>query len=1147
MIKNNNKMTSHYLERYSLTDYLRLILFSFLIVFFLVDNVFSIELDHLVSEQKLKEKIKTIEEINDPEDQSKKKLLEHYSKTLDYLDIIKASNSKTKEYKNTILISPKKIKLLQKKFANLQTPKTDKQKDKKPLSKHDITDSLEKLEQQYASESILLTSLSAKNSNLSQAISNESNSLESIRKKMAQAKSTIEKLHEDSQLIPEDISAEEKQAIQWRLDAHIASLQSQLTMWEQLLLSQPMRLQILKLEYEISEHELSIEQEKLSQLQKKIALKRTEEIKQSQKNIQEEQLKAQGKHPVIQALAKKNTLLNQSITNKINKLTSLEPYDDEIYKAISKLQQEQKNTKKKLDIAGLNQILGQVLYEQKKALPDQKRYQKQIKKRQELIAHSGLDDIRYQEELLRIKDKKSYIKQLIIKLPKEEQQKFYDDLSNLVDTRKKLLKKAIEVDEKYLKVIGDIDFAERQYLDVVRAYSEFLDEHLFWLRSAPVLNLQNLKNIPEQISFFLQPEKWLRFLNDLIVVVKTSNYIFPILLFLSVFLYKKAHLTRLLIETGLKTKRISTDSLWHTFQAFFYTMLLAIPLPILLYLLSSQLLNLPNASEFTYAIALGIKFIVPPLFWLKTFRYLCFPEGIADIHFKWSNELIMGLRKEIWRLMITFLPLLFLTALLVSKGESSVNGGLGRLSLILTLFTFAIFFYHLVKPKTGLLAEIAKNNPDSFFAKFQGLWLILGLMSITTLIVLTIVGYVYTAGQMTASLIYTVWMIFALVFLQQLSVRWLLMSRRKYALKLAYEKRKAFHEKKQLSDDDAKEDPEHAIEFDEPEIDMVSLSEESIKLLNLVLFIAALVGLGAIWSDVLPALGILDKFVLWHYNGVVDGTEKILPITLWDIIQASVMLILTLVSAKRLPAILEILLIQSSFVSSGSRYTITTLVNYLIIGLGFFSIFNILGARWAELQWLFAALSVGIGFGLQEIVANFISGIIILFERPIRVGDYVSIGDNEGVVSKIQIRATTIMTRDRKELLVPNKEFITGQLLNWSLSDPTARLIIPVGVAYGSDIPLARKLLLEAAQENERVLSEPIPRVVFYNFGDNTLDLQLRCFIGNVDFRLRTISEINEAINEKFNTADINIAFPQRDVHLDINQPIDIVLTNKSK
>jgi len=154
----------------------------------------------------------------------------------------------------------------------------------------------------------------------------------------------------------------------------------------------------------------------------------------------------------------------------------------------------------------------------------------------------------------------------------------------------------------------------------------------------------------------------------------------------------------------------------------------------------------------------------------------------------------------------------------------------------------------------------------------------------------------------------------------------------------------------------------------------------------------------------------------------------------------------------------------------------------------------------------------------------------------------VSVGDNEGVVSKIRIRATTILTKDRKELLVPNKEFITGQLLNWSLSDPVTRLILPIGIAYGSDIPLAREIILQAAQENEQVLKDPNPKVLFVSFGDNTLDLQLRCFIDDVDHRLKTISEINETINNKFSAAGINIAFPQRDVHLDIKQPIDIVL-----
>ena len=149
--------------------------------------------------------------------------------------------------------------------------------------------------------------------------------------------------------------------------------------------------------------------------------------------------------------------------------------------------------------------------------------------------------------------------------------------------------------------------------------------------------------------------------------------------------------------------------------------------------------------------------------------------------------------------------------------------------------------------------------------------------------------------------------------------------------------------------------------------------------------------------------------------------------------------------------------------------------------------FGSLGLSWGQVQWLVAALGVGIGFGLQEIVANFISGIILLFERPIRIGDVITIGDTDGVVTRIRSRATTIRNWDGKELLVPNKEFITGRLLNWSLSDQTTRVILSVGIAYGSDVRLAMRLLEEAAGENENVLDDPDPSVIFETFGDNAL------------------------------------------------------------
>jgi len=273
---------------------------------------------------------------------------------------------------------------------------------------------------------------------------------------------------------------------------------------------------------------------------------------------------------------------------------------------------------------------------------------------------------------------------------------------------------------------------------------------------------------------------------------------------------------------------------------------------------------------------------------------------------------------------------------------------------------------------------------------------------------------------------------------------------------------------------------------------------------------------------------------------MVAGQEIQLAITLADAGLALLVAIVTLIAARRFPAFLEIVLLQRLNMTAGGRYTATTLSRYLIVAVGVILAIGMIGGSWGQIQWLVAALGVGIGFGLQEIVANFISGLIILFERPIRVGDMVTVGDTVGYVSRIQIRATTILTRDRQELLVPNKEFITGRLLNWSLSDQVTRLVIPVGVAYGSDIPLAMKIITEVARDNELIMDDPKPFVTFESFGDNSLTLTLRCFTDSVDYRLQAISSLHEEINRRFNEAGIVIAFPQRDLHIDASQPLDI-------
>jgi potassium efflux system protein len=319
-------------------------------------------------------------------------------------------------------------------------------------------------------------------------------------------------------------------------------------------------------------------------------------------------------------------------------------------------------------------------------------------------------------------------------------------------------------------------------------------------------------------------------------------------------------------------------------------------------------------------------------------------------------------------------------------------------------------------------------------------------------------------------------------------------------------------------------------------------SEDSLDLLASATALVAALGLYLIWSAVFPALGILQEVTLWHSIAVIDGVERPRPITLADLTLALVYLGAAAMLAKRLPALLNMILAQRSRFTSGSRYTITTLTTYAIVATGTLLALNTIGAQWSQLQWLVAALGVGIGFGLQEIVANFISGLIILFERPIRVGDVVTVGDTDGVVTRIRIRATTIRNWDRKELLVPNKEFITGRLLNWSLSDQVTRVMVTVGVAYGTDVEQAHALMREAAEEHERVLKDPKPTLSFEGFGDNALTLILRAFIDDLDYRLATITDLHKAIYKKFEQAGIGIPFPQRDLHLDAREPLRVSL-----
>lgn len=219
----------------------------------------------------------------------------------------------------------------------------------------------------------------------------------------------------------------------------------------------------------------------------------------------------------------------------------------------------------------------------------------------------------------------------------------------------------------------------------------------------------------------------------------------------------------------------------------------------------------------------------------------------------------------------------------------------------------------------------------------------------------------------------------------------------------------------------------------------------------------------------------------------------------------------------------------------GARETMATLSGYVGIALAILVSLGVAGMEFSNLAIIAGALSVGIGFGLQNIVNNFVSGLILLFERPVRIGDWVSVGSTEGYVKKIRIRSTEIQTFDRAEVIVPNSDLISQQVTNFMLHDPRGRIKIAVGVAYGSDVYKVRDLLLQACSEHPLVITDgsmPAPKVLFRAFGESSLDFELRCHISNIDSKMDVTSDLNFAINDRFREHNIEIPFPQRDIHI---------------
>lgn len=284
------------------------------------------------------------------------------------------------------------------------------------------------------------------------------------------------------------------------------------------------------------------------------------------------------------------------------------------------------------------------------------------------------------------------------------------------------------------------------------------------------------------------------------------------------------------------------------------------------------------------------------------------------------------------------------------------------------------------------------------------------------------------------------------------------------------------------------------------------------------------------------------------FNEILDTISRVLsfklfelkqtPVTVLSLVMFIVMIAAFYLLSKFLNRIVLRRILARFGLDKGIQYTLTRMVHYLIMITGLVVAFQFVGIDLAGLTVIFGLLSVGIGFGLQNITSNFISGLILLFERPIKVGDRVTVGDIEGDVTSINMRSTTIQSLDNISIIVPNSEFISSTVTNWSYGDPKIRLKIEVGVSYSSDLETVMKALREVADENNDILKDPEPFVLLSGFGDSSWDMVLVVWLGDPKKYYVTRSAINCAIVQKFRDYGVEIPFPQRDLHVRSPLPV---------
>lgn len=706
------------------------------------------------------------------------------------------------------------------------------------------------------------------------------------------------------------------------------------------------------------------------------------------------------------------------------------------------------------------------------------------------------------------------------------------DLLDLINGPSRLIAQAHEL------ATAKTDLAIR-----VEDLERFIDARILWIRSDPAITRVSPRAALRGLRSLIEPSPWSTLWNDVRdrpVFLAANAVALPALGVLLV--TGHFYLRRRLARVNQRVQMPATDRFWLTLVAIGLVLLLAAPIPLAIAGISRLFLFLSNPEvPIATWVGVGLQRAVGAVFVGASLIGLTLPGGVGETHFRWPKASTAAVRRHL----LWYTPAVAAIGATLTGARAVADPDALVFSRYLVLVGFAVsaaFFALLLRPHGPLMRNVVET---SIWRGWRYTWPILYIAVVGAFVALGVLhalGWSFSARALARCLFDSALVVAVLVLARAVLLRWMSIARRRLAFEQHRKLLESMAQQEQQGESVGSPVVQRGDEDDmvaappaQPQLDLISIQRQTRQLVALGVWTLGILMVLPIWRDVFPALERIDDIRLLPISVADHESTATLRdagryvLSLADLLGALLVVFVGAMAIRNVPPLFDGFVLSRTRLDIGARYAATTLARYGLLAIVAFLFLSSVGFTGKSLGWAIAGLSVGLGLGLQEFVGNLVAGLSLLFERSVRPGDRIVVGNVEGVVKSMSIRATILTDWDRRDVVIPNRKLIADVVINETRTDLSSRAIIKVGVAYGADTRLVERLLLDTVRRHPHV--EDV-LCTFDAFGDNALNFTLRIYITDVGQRLAIVNEIHHGINEAFRARNIEISFPQRDLHL---------------